>query len=360
MKLERDGDPYTYYEIPRPTYIDTEISQLVRKVVRKLTVVQDPAPFRYLDLPPELRFAILEYILVSAHVVQWRPRNWVERSPPCQVCRDHGRIITDEGDSLCLPDDCLQAKLVPNIETKRCCKRCAEEDYSGICYCSTHGQICSSSCRCQPPRHPLFSVSSQVRQDAIAVFYARNQVAVTYCGSPLFRVSSPKSIYWNDRTLVDGIPYLPRTDLSLYLSAIARNALQHIRWLEWILPSMPHDYLLPRTPAWFDHLDTLLLMENAMNMPALTFTINLAAQTESWQNYWIERVWRRFEMVILPVRQLSEAGLKDFFVHLPRCKYIEEGRRVHHEQDLERAVMGKDYNSAVRGKPVERMYRIGL
>jgi hypothetical protein len=103
-------------------------------------------------------------------------------------------------------------------------------------------------------------------------------------------------------------------------------------------------------------------MENAMNVSAFTFTINISASGQCSNDYEYhkrmllnEDAWRWYETIVLPVKRLGEAGLKNFFVHLRRFD-IEEGRRVHHEQDLERAVMGKNYTSAQRGKPVERMY----
>ncbi|KAH8702921.1 hypothetical protein GQ44DRAFT_778365 [Phaeosphaeriaceae sp. PMI808] len=53
----------TLYHYPRPTNVDTALSRHVQKAIQKLTFVRDvdPAPFRYLDLPQELRFAILEF-----------------------------------------------------------------------------------------------------------------------------------------------------------------------------------------------------------------------------------------------------------------------------------------------------------
>lgn len=165
--------------------------------------------------------------------------------------------------------------------------------------------------------------------------------------------------YWP----VMGVQFMPKLELSLYLSSIARNALQHIRWLAWILPSSQRTYL-PGTPAWFDYLDTLQLMENAMKFPALTFTINIAASGSYWayddyQKRMLlnEDAWKWYEIITLSVRRLGDAGLKDFFVHLRRHN-IEEVSRVHRERDLERAVMGKNYTSTKRGKSVGRMHSL--
>lgn len=220
--------------------------------------------------------------------------------------------------------------------------------------------ICSSSCKCPYPGRALFSVNSQVRQDAIPIYYACNQILVTPYNSPVIRLGGCNV----QELAVNGIHGMPKIELSLYLSSIARNALQHIRWLEWILPSSQRSYLLPRTTAWYDYLDTILLMQNAMNLSGLTLTINIAqvgCYIDGYPNVMCMRMdknaWNWYESIILPMRCLGEAGLKDFFVHLRWLDTI-EGERVHHEQYLERAVMGKDYSSSLRGKPVERAYSL--
>jgi hypothetical protein len=244
-----------------------------------------------------------------------------------------------------------------SIEFNNCCRSCCPEDQSGICYCSNRGAVWSSSCKCHVPRHTLFWVSSQVRQDAIAVYYACNQILVTPYNTPMIRFISPENCDWPVRRNRSE----SRIELSLYLSCIAPNALQHIRRLEWFLPISKQNCLRPRTRAWSDYLDTILLMEHAMNLPALTFTINMAASELFGERYRVMSLsnanWRWYEAVVLPVRRLGEAGLRDFFVYLRR-RGIEYGRREHHEKDLERAVMGKGYDSANRGKPAERMYTL--
>jgi hypothetical protein len=351
-----------FYRNPRPENEDTEISRLVQHVIEKLTHVQDQdsVPFRYLDLPLEIRFAILEYTdLVSPRAVQWRPSNWIKRSPSCTYCPDHGQyVLADELEPPCSCHCSPGPKIDDAFNWYRCCGHCRPEDHSGICYCSSRDSIWSSSCSCQYLRRDLFSVSRQVRQDAIAVYYAYNKILVTPYNSPIIRLMDSYDCGWP----AHGIHFMPKIELSLYLSSIARNALQHIHWLEWILPTSQRTHLLPKTPAWFDYLDTLLLMENAMNISALTFTINISASgmTSDLNGYHHrmllnEDAWKWYETIILPVRRLGEAGLKDFFVNLRQVD-VEGGRRVHHEQDLERAVMGKGYNSTEKGKPAERTF----
>jgi hypothetical protein len=349
------------YKQPRFRSADTEISRAVQDTVRKLTIfhAQNLKPFRYLDLPQEIRFAILEQTdLVCPDAVQWRPRKAIKPSQSCIDCDEEYGLMSDMSTLPC--SCCFSPSLdIDNVQWCPCCGNCSPEDHSGICYCSIRSPVCSSSCKCFFPRRTLLSVSSQVRRDAIAVYYACNQIRVTPYNSHSLRFAE----LHNGPLAVPGIHFMPKIELSLYLSSIARNALQHIRWLEWILPSSQRTYLLPRTSAWYDYLDTILLMKNGMNLSGLTFTINIAQSglyVEGYSNRICrmplnQDAWKWYETIILPMRCLGEAGLKDFFVHL-RWHDIEKGRRAHHERDLERAVMGKDYSSPLRGKPAERLY----
>jgi hypothetical protein len=158
------------------------------------------------------------------------------------------------------------------------------------------------------------------------------------------------------------IPAPPKLELDLYLSAIDRSALQHIRWLEWILPCSDPTYLSPNNrPTWLTYLDTILLMRNAMTMRALTLTINVSEPKwydcrREYGKPLSENAWDWYKIVVGPLRSLGEDGLKDFFVHL-RQFGTNKIERTRCEQSLETLVMGNTYDSRIRGKPTERMCR---
>lgn len=322
--------------------------------------VNHSGSFKYLQLPKELRLAILSNTdLVSSTLVQWRPRTEIYRiqSPTC-TDYDHGKYACP-GSGYCR-GPCLYV-LGPNIDESieyPCCGACKPDDYSGICYCSAQSQRWSSSCTCDFHRHALFSVSRQVRQDALSVYYAHNQILVTPYNSPLMRLLDRCNSSWFSAD----IPSPPKLELDLYLSAIDRSALQHIRRLEWILPCSEPTYLSPNnTPIWFAYLDTILLMRNAMTVKALTLTINISEPKwyycrREYNRPLSENAWDWYQIVVGPLRSLGEEGLKDFFVHL-RQFGVDKMRRIRCEQSLERLVMGDEYDSGMRGKPVERMCR---
>lgn len=339
----------------QPGFDESEVSLLAQHTIKRLTSVESTvtAPFKYLDLPQEIRLAILGYTnLISPDAVQWRPRLVHLKASACAYCDDFGTpTMINEDDQCCEP---YRISYIDKESTAAstqyyCCEKCSHDDHSRICYCSHRPATWSSSCNCSLYRRQApFWVSRQVRWDAQAVYYNNNQVVVTpYNSSPLRNMH----MVYNHWRYSGGTVGLSKVELSLYLSSISGHALYHIRQLEWILPYADRNYLLPDTRAWQDYMDTILLMEHAMNLTALTLTVNMSL---SRCHAILDTSWAWWEMVVLPFRRLGNAGLHNFFVNLPR-RHIDEGRGAHHERDLERAVMGMNYDSRERNKPRERI-----
>lgn len=334
-----------------------EVDELVQQTISQLTAsrMDSDRPFRYLDLPQELRSLILEYTeLVSLKDVQWRPQTSIQPLIKTDrtgcICNMDPEYTNIEDTGTCV---CGYAEVERNQSNWRaynihllhtdCCGKCRPENASHICFCSRNGSLSSTSCICQRPRHPFFSVSRQTREDAIPIYYSQNKIVVTPHCCPMLRsfgngVTGP----W----LPNGFLNMPKIELSLYLSSIARNALKNIRWLEWILPSFRSRYLSPKAPAWHDYLDTLKMMEHAMNLPKLTLVINL--EPREAHRFSQEHILP-FEDILLPLSRLR--GLKDCFVYLrPRSWRLKP-----EEVKLEKIVMGSEYNSSQREKPRERL-----
>lgn len=341
-----------------------DILQLVDTVITSLTSdgERTPASFRFLSLPLEIRLAILTYTdLISSTMVQWRPRTRYARAR-APNCTDHGHgPCTCQGGPCYCSGPCVYYA-VANIDESwayRCCNNCKPPDHSGVCYCSAQELKQSSSCTCTFRRHALFRVSSQVRHDALTVYYAYSQIAVTPYNSNSMRIP----MQWTGMPSVETSVISPsKIELSLYLSSVTPAALSQIRWLEWILPSARPVYLARNTPAWYDYLDTLLLMQHGMNLSALTITFNISCPTRCEGGRYEYSVpangdvsmW--YKSIVGPVRCLGEAGLRDFFVHI-RGPSVDQSKKGFHEATLERLVMGEGYDSSKK-KPVERVEKI--
>ncbi|KAJ4345722.1 uncharacterized protein N0V89_011857 [Didymosphaeria variabile] len=290
-----------------------ELSMLAQETVKRLKKsAHTEQPFKYPDLPIEVRWRILEYSdLVYDNALEWKP-------PP-----------------------------------------------------SSLGRVPRPFCSCiQDGPHPLFLVSKQVHHDAVPIFFQRNR----------FLVLPPGDIYGYRPQLYDpymGVPppdyrrriVIPmhRVELSLFLSSLARNALQHIRYLEWLLPQFENYTTAPKS-AYLDYLDTIELMAHSMNLPLLTLVVDLRTEYP-YQDWELDNFcWPRrhaadgalYDRILQPLCRLE--GLKDFFVYLRRVKKHTPGypwqfhprlRWAYDKDEMkyEKAVMGANYDSRRRAKP---------
>ncbi|KAF2737673.1 hypothetical protein EJ04DRAFT_574410 [Polyplosphaeria fusca] len=338
--------------------------------------------FRFADLPKELRLQILEKTdLVSAKPIQWHPKKSEKKPHKCNCLATLGGEIWEETGCVCdlakWPDYLLTFEeyneeyndnfysWLPTANT--CCGRCKPDDEFHVCFCPQGKFGFSTTCRCRASRHSLFSVSRQVRQDTIQTYYSRNKIVVTPYGAPNLR----REQYYNFRPPRDYSSY-PRTELSRYLSSLPSGALSHIRWLEWVVPLFKA-VVSPRFPgllgpvwydhhftnnrlgrdtnatAWFDYLDTVDLMQHAMNTSNLTLTIDFTTISHDPSLSTIRSDQRHFFYVLAPIRKLK---LKDCFIYVRNGFWentASDERRM--EKELESFVMGPDYDSKKRGKP---------
>ncbi|KAL1603915.1 hypothetical protein SLS60_005507 [Paraconiothyrium brasiliense] len=363
-----------------------ELSMLAQDTVRRLKKpVHTDQPFKYLDLPIETRWRILEYSdLVYDKALEWKPRlSSLGKMPrPNCSCIEyvHGYMV-DEG--LHLPDcttsdmDATELQDMDDWKTEysaeHCCYRYKNRSrfhckvtHTGFCECIFNCKHSAySSGFMLGPRdgaHPLFLVSKQVHQDAVPIFFQRNRFLVlppgkAYAYRPL-PIDWPPA--WGRRVIIP----MHRLEISLFLSSIARNALQHIRYLEWLLPQFKNYTTAPKS-AYLDYLDTIELMAQAMNLPLLTLVVDLRMEYpyRDWESDWEPYLGRLpadgavYDRILQPLRRLE--GLKDFFVYLRRLKSVPVGAPQYHlrraydndERKYEKAVMGANYDSRRRAKP---------
>ncbi|KAL5409793.1 hypothetical protein PMIN06_002188 [Paraphaeosphaeria minitans] len=117
---------------------------------------------------------------------------------------------------------------------------------------------------------------------------------------------------------------MPRLELYLFLSSLARDALRDVQYLEWILPQFKNYNTAPKSaPA--DYLDTIELMARAMVLPEPTLFldvrggIKIEGSIEGDCFYWQARVAsdnKVYDGVLHPLRRLDGV----FFVYLQRVK----------------------------------------
>ncbi|KAF2465008.1 uncharacterized protein BDR25DRAFT_306872, partial [Lindgomyces ingoldianus] len=360
---------------------------LIQKTVQRLTTrpPSDPKmPFRYLDLPQELRFRILEYTdLVSDADVEWKPSlSNVDPIPAldCSCIDELGRdtfelvghlegcttkYLNDPSKYLGSPEEDFFKGIHCRYDP-----RCCERAYDGICDCLFNcGHAAYSSSHGKVARvHPLFLVSRQVKDDALPIFFQQNRFVVSPLGIVTPRWASPDGshIY---RIVIP----MPRLELSLLLSSLSRDALRHLRWLEWVIPQFENYQQAPKS-AWPDYLDTIDMMVHAMHLPKLTLVLNLRASQHEYDRTrpsWPVRYNKdgtMYDRIVGPLCRLR--GLKDCFIYLRRV-YKKGSENFYHsgtdadfyafdndEMRYEKLIMGQDYDSAKRGKPwMERSER---
>ena len=390
---------------PIPQFIEL-IQQTVDRLTNGHSKSYKNTPFRYLDLPQELRYRILECTdLVSKGDLEWKPR--LPTAAPIHIascsCADElghrpherGHLVNCEMESAeADPDDHyfphimdwgnepstakedynysdLASYMGPCYGSERYPKwRCSRTQF-GYCECIFHREYSARSSNIiarSEGVHPLFLVSRQVRQDAIPVFFQRNRFFVTPPATipARFADRAPNRLHIGYKTL-----HMQRLELPLFVSSLPREALRHIRYLEWILPQPENLQSAPQS-ALSDYASTIDAMAQTMNLAQLTLVLDLRALQRNSTNTFTWPVRsdddrETYDMVLRPLCRLK--GLKDCFVYLRRVPK-ERGSlgrgRPHREvfaydndeMRYEKAIMGRGYDSSKRGKPwMERFER---
>ena len=395
-----------------------EFKQLARETVERLcsppTDSELYAPFRYLDLPQELRYKILEFSdLVSPADLEWKPSYSSLLPFQGNKCSCFSTLSYDELYSMGHLESCSPVQITdqkgirqylskwlapstpdykvfsPSLHDNHCPRHCCStlshprgryyrergsqcrKDHNNFCACPfncTHSAYENTVRRPRIGPHPLFLVSQQVRQDAMPIFFQRNKFVITPPGLvPLSYVRNfPVVIY-------SYFPTIPmrRTELSIFLSTMPKEGLRHLRYVEWVLP--PYENYTAKAvgkEVWYDYADTVQMMAHALNISQLTLTINLRAYDLMGENYEDHMKWPLYQprnkelysSILSPLCSLAAFGhgrLKNCFVYLRRIHGSREWW-LHGEHDLcvydneegmwEKAIMGDEYDAWKGGK----------
>jgi hypothetical protein len=209
------------------------------------------SPFRFLDLPRELRFQILEYTdLVTPHCeVEWTPErnyylryNWV-----LPICVMPGLGCSYTPGCMCQFEKSWIEDPSNPMWQKRFCRR--------------YQAAFSSRCHCWSPPTSLFLVCQLMQEDAQVVFFSKNRFVIVPSGGPTHPVGSTPA----------------RLEISIFLrETVPCKALQFLRSVEIVFPPFHDDYLRPHELGYQDWLQTIELMAEVLTLPLLTLRVFMA------------------------------------------------------------------------------------
>ena len=304
---------------------------------------QIDSPFRFLDLPPELRCQILDYtdLVTPLCEVEWNPEKGYYLRYSTSGCHDCWELPSSSHHA-CRYRNCW--------------------NYSNIgCFCSRSHAAFSSKCHCWSPPTSLFFVCRALLEDAQNVFFTRNRFVITPsagCNRPADKTPNRLEV---SAFLTDVVPF---------------NVLRFLRCLEVVIPPFEEDYLRPHEPAYKDWLQTIDRVGEQLCLPTLTVRVYMADyllhgvdSTPSFRDFRAKMtkeqgmtILKMYARTLGPLSKLK--GLRRLFVHLAwPWRWTRLGRhRCYHdpefpqkqirdaEQRMERFVMGDGYDSSLLGK----------
>ncbi|CZR68618.1 uncharacterized protein PAC_18517 [Phialocephala subalpina] len=309
------------------------------------------SPFRFGDLPQEIRFQILECTeLVTPFDIAWAPYR-----SSCGLSVFEFRIFKRWYSNTYLPVD---------EHFSGCCRECS--DAKEGCCCWRQRAAYSSSCTCWKMPMPLLSVCRQMREDATTVFFSKNHFVVLPAED-----KSPRK--------------RKQLEILQFLDRLPPTALTHIRSLTWIVPTVADGFFEQDSTSYRDWLDVVDISRREMNLPQLNLTLDflrarrsfeadLDDQADALAGYRIlttcNRAHRtRTAMTACAAAQLLTESLlplgpfKNLRIHLSchwgayplTFSYSEDGEEVaEKERNLEKQIMGDEYNAILQGKHARR------
>ncbi|KAK2616695.1 hypothetical protein QQS21_000307 [Conoideocrella luteorostrata] len=216
------------------TFMDKIQGSLARNIGKR-----DPKePFRFLDLPAEIKRSVLLYtdLITPNHRVQWNHDNGFHiQYAPCECAPE---TISSSFSLDVPPQSRLDLPLHQTMESVR-------YEKTGL-FCSRFTSGFFSRCSCWRPPRPLFLVCKAMYWDAIRVFYSMNRVVIPINGRP----HGERDRNFDNVT----IPTLCRLDCSRFFTRhMWPEALQYLRTIELVLPPVSlHTHLHPSEPVYLD------------------------------------------------------------------------------------------------------------
>lgn len=307
---------------------DGELRQLARATVLRLVgrTCLD-APFRFLDLPLEIRLQILGQTALTAPVeLQWFAHETRLRYRSPSLPSSSSRDKDDDDDE-------------------------ATVDLSHFC-CQELG-ACGLRCGCYSFPSPYFLVSRGFGAAAMKVFYSKNRfVVLPWHPSPLMPLREARS---SD----EGIHRWDLSNFCRFFRCLPPGLTYALAHLVLVLPPMEPTYLSEGQRGWEQWLETIDLLAKDANLPGMTLEVHMAdvkfltdeeQESRRYPNRPKERRMREaYRRILEPLTKLR--GLKVLFIHIAWPVHAgSQDARVADEQMLEKMVIGPAYNASEWGK----------
>ena len=290
---------------------DEIISAFARNMVMKILghKTRPTEPFRFFDLPLELRREVLQYtnLVTPLRQVQWS-----------QKLGFHLEFADDwENDN---DPEAVAEQVWQEVEYSfrfRHCQRLRDSQVVVICARFSGGY--SSRCNCWTPPVSLMLTSRRMYEEAVSIFYSENRILVN-CEHP-YSCFSPRPPDVRQ----------PRLAISQFITSYTA-VIRYIRQLEILMPWFDSDCLPCRSdPFYHDWQVAVSLLEAHANLLELRLIICMALSPPPYEAFIISN-WEQFEKdraeskgnmevmlkthntLLQPLQQLQT--MKCFIVHL--------------------------------------------
>lgn len=258
-------------------------------------------PFRFLDLPQELQYEILEHtdLVTPCGEVNWNP--W-------EGYYLHYNVLYCEGDNFCA------AEGHPHVCKRRNCR----EQFNNGCFCYRHHAVFSTTCNCWCPPTALFLVSKAFSRQSKPVFFSKNRFIIMPSAERYFLPpTEPPS----------------RLECSIFLrDFMAPDMLRHLRFLELVFPPVEGNVdfqdISANSPVYEDWIAAIDYARGNLNLPALTVRVYFQdfrtyAETPPYRKSvsltrekGLQTIVSVYELLVSPLSQLAgDNGLNRCFVH---------------------------------------------
>lgn len=287
---------------------DPKLAALARDTVAQLAPKQAPlaAPFRFFDLPAEVRWHIYQYteLAMPLREVQWTPHRGFEVALTLCSCKNGSR--------------CGETDTVHYCQERLCCP----SNNARFPSCSKHQSAASNDCMHWKGPLPLMLVSRAMYQEAVAFFYSHNRVTILpkLRPVPCYGVGKPPIVYDPPQ----------ENALHLFVKRLSRpEVLRHLRHLEIIYPGLD-----PRTPEGFESsamafrkswLQAVSDIAKYATIPSLKLTMHIYRSkvqplyNEEGRPYPSadeSAVFDVYSGILAPLKPLSDMGMGGFALHL--------------------------------------------